>query len=155
MQFTTQLMTKELALQMLHWKYEPPYNFYNNSVSKEVIDELCAGNFTAVFEATYGYIGFFCTGATAQVPAGFFANAYPPGLTDIGLGMKPAITGQGYGTAFFQFIEQCVRQQSDAPLRLTVADFNKRAYHLYEKCGFKAINSFYRGTTKFIVMIKK
>ena len=54
----------------------------------------------------------------------------------------------------FSFIVQTVQQEHHLPLRLTVALFNKRAIHLYEKLGFvKAIE--FSTPTEFITMLKK
>jgi len=67
--------------------------------------------------------------------------------------MKPNLTGQGLGTAFFSFIVQTVQEEHHLPLRLTVAQFNKRAIHLYEKLGFvKAIE--FSTPTEFVTMLK-
>ncbi|WP_231710683.1 hypothetical protein [Gracilibacillus suaedae] len=47
-----------------------------------------------------GLVGFFCIGKPAQVPAGFKVGAYQEGFVDIGIGMKPELTGRGNGSSF-------------------------------------------------------
>jgi len=67
--------------------------------------------------------------------------------------MKPELTGKGYGSEFFSFILNQLQQESHSPLRLTVATFNTRAIHLYEKLGFTKVMEF-TASTEFITMKK-
>lgn len=68
--------------------------------------------------------------------------------------MKPELTGKGFGTEFFTFILNQIQQNNQYPLRLTVAKFNTRAIHLYEKLGFKKSMEF-TATSAFITMLKQ
>lgn len=45
-------------------------------------------------------IGFFCVGSPAQVPNDKYT--YSQDFIDVGLGMKPELTGQGMGLYFSQ-----------------------------------------------------
>ena len=54
-------------------------------------------------------------------------------------------------TYIIQFIEE---QHVGSPIRLTVAKFNKRAIHLYEKLGFVSVTEFTSHTTEFMTMVK-
>ncbi len=148
-------MTKEVAIQILHWHYDPPYDFYNNDVSDAAIRELVDGDYQVMVDDHQEVVGFYCVGGPAQVFAGMLVGVYDtPGL-DVGFGMRPDLTGQGLGTAFCTFILEDIKGISSHPIRLTVATFNERAIHLYEKLGFVKEKTFLRDEIEFITMIKK
>ncbi|WP_203333457.1 GNAT family N-acetyltransferase [Planococcus beigongshangi] len=143
MNFTSQPMTKKAATEILEWRYPYPYDFYNNELDDESMSEMLEGTYHAVRTETGDLFGFYCTGNSAQVPAGRLLGIYPEGSIDFGLGIRPAETGQGKGSEFFAFVqEEIVRKHPDSPLRLTVATFNKRAIRLYEKFGFIKFKEF-------------
>jgi [ribosomal protein S18]-alanine N-acetyltransferase len=148
-------MTENVAKEILLWKYEHPYNFYNNEVSNGAIKELLEGNYFAVVDETNQLAGFFCTGDSAKVFGGIPYGAYPNNMIDIGLGMKPELTGKGLGFSFLTFILQQIQQtnSNSLPLRLTVAAFNKRAIRLYENIGFSRKKSFISNGTEFSTML--
>ncbi|MBY0095578.1 GNAT family N-acetyltransferase [Mesobacillus maritimus] len=149
-------MDDGFAREILHWKYSPPYDFYNNEFSEEALRELLEESYYAIVSSERELIGYFCTGKTAQVPIGSQFGAYSKDLLDIGIGMKPALTGQGYGSEFFGFILAHIADSTPyKTIRLTVTDFNSRAISLYEKHGFVKNLEFNRGETKFITMIKE
>ncbi len=143
-----------MALDILGWKYESPYDFYNNKISTDAIKELLENNYSGVF-IDDELIGFFCTGTAAQVPSGSTVGAYEERMVDIGLGMKPEMTGKGRGMDFFYFVMSTIRGlNGNGPLRLTVARFNQRAIHLYEKFGFVQKDQFASASSDFITMVK-
>lgn len=154
MEWTTHTMTDEHAIEILGWKYEKPYDFYNNVLSGEAIIDMTKDTYKAIV-ADDEVIGFYCVGEDAQVPAGHQVMAYKETCMDIGLGMRPDLTGKGLGTAFFQYILQDISKVYKGKLRLTVADFNKRAIHLYEKFYFMKKTEFWRDDLKFIVLVKE
>lgn len=154
MQFALKAMDNETALEILGWRYEEPYDFYNNEVSEESLLELLGGTYQAVW-AEGSLFGFLCAGKAAQVPKGRLAGAYPDGFIDIGLGMDPRKTGQGNGRPFFSFAAAKVQEQHPVlRLRLTVAAFNKRAIHLYRQSGFAEAQLFSTDSADFITMEK-
>ena len=73
------------------------------------------------------------------MPGGRDANLYGgEDVIDIGLGMKPALTGKGIGKEFFQAGIAFARKEFNAKMfRLSVATFNTRAITLYKNIGFK------------------
>ncbi|MEH7123931.1 GNAT family N-acetyltransferase [Bacillus sp. JJ1532] len=155
MQLFIKRISRNEAVEILNWKYPAPYNFYNNEENEESIRELLGSSYSVVIDENGRLIGFFCTGDSAQVPAGTKYGAYSETCTDIGLGMKPELTGQGMGYAFFSFILRHIHgAYKEVPLRLTVAKFNDRAIRLYEKLGFKRKIEFSNGSTAFMTMIK-
>ena len=148
-------MTEHNTQHILAWKYEEPYNFYNNEVTDEALEEMLDGSYYALLNETNYIVGFFCIGKNAQVPVGHQFGVYPDDFVDMGLGMNPSLVGKGHGTEFcihiIQFIEE---QYAGKPIRLTVAKFNKRAIHLYKKLGFVRVAEFTSNTTEFMTMIK-
>lgn len=156
MDFISKIMNEGYAREILRWEYDAPYDFYNNEMNDEALKELLNGDYVAVVDKSNQLSGFFCTGISSQVPAGIRHDAYSVEMIDIGLGMKPKLTGKGYGTEFFAFILQSIQELhgKELPLRLTVATFNKRARNLYEKFGFVENVSFYLNDTEFTTMIR-
>jgi ribosomal-protein-alanine N-acetyltransferase len=140
------------ASEILRWKYSEPYNFYNNELSPETIHEMLDDSYYSVFDLDKGLVGFFCVGSSAQVPNGFYT--YSEHFIDLGLGMRPELTGKGYGSAFFTIILHFINKTyGEIALRLTVAKFNQRAIHLYEKHGFHKGFEFIKGSSVFVVMM--
>lgn len=102
----------------------------------EALAELLNGSFHAVFLFN-NLVGYFCYGESAQVPAGRAQGLYPEGWVDIGLAMRPDLTGRGKGLRFFRAgLAHTVRLFPGISQRLTVATFNQRAKKVYERAGF-------------------
>ena len=148
-------MTENNAKHILAWKYEKPYDFYNNEVTKENLKEMLDGSYYALLNE-HDVVGFFCIGENAQVPIGHQFGVYVDDFVDMGLGMHPSLVGKGNGTAFCTYILQFIEKQYEGKsIRLTVANFNKKAIHLYEKLGFVKIAEITSNSTEFMTMIKK
>lgn len=143
-------------MEILEWNYEPPYDFYNHEVNKESIRELLEENYMAIIDLKGSLTGFYCSGESAQVPAGREAGAYNEAAVDIGIGMNPELTGKGQGKPFFSFILSELQQALPHSItRLTVAAFNERAIKLYSNMGFKKEKEFNSGENRFITMVKR
>ncbi|WP_053362395.1 GNAT family N-acetyltransferase [Bacillus sp. FJAT-27251] len=148
-------MSKEFAEEILNWQYDAPYDFYNNKLTADGLKEMLENQYYAVLDQNDKLFGFFCIGDAAKVPIGIQLGGYSEEFIDIGIGMKPELTGQGYGNTFFSFILGHIQDNfNDGPIRLTVAKFNQRAIHLYEKFGFVKKMEFKKGSTAFITMVK-
>lgn len=147
-------MTEDYAVQILNWTYDAPYDFYNNELNSDSIKEMLDNDYYVVLDDTDELVGFFCIGSSAQVPVGSQFGAYSENFIDIGIGMKPELTGRGFGFIFFSLILQYIHANfENTPFRLTVAKFNQRAIHLYENLGFSKKMEFTNGSTVFITMI--
>lgn len=146
-------MTEEKAIEILGWKYEPPYDFYNNEFSDESVKELINEPYRFVSDEDNRLLGFYCTGTASQVPIGNQYGAYDQEFIDIGLGLRPDLTGIGLGYSFIKFILNEI--ECDKPVRLTVATFNKRAIRLYENVGFVPKQVFQTNITEFLTMVKE
>lgn len=156
MQFFIRNMTEYLAIEVLSWKYEAPYDFYNNDLCSENIRELLEQNYYAVVNENDQLIGFFCIGSSAQVPIGSKFGAYLEDHVDIGLGLKPELTSKGYGYSFITYILKYIFENyQEKTIRLTVAKFNKRAISLYEKLGFNKKIEFSNNSAAFMTMVKE
>ena len=149
-------MDEKQAVEILGWRYEKPYDFYNNEETAEARTELLNSTYHTIVDEEGQLVGFFCTGLSAQVPAGHGVGVYDEDCIDMGLGMHPARTGNGAGYTFCSFIlEQIKARHPGKPVRLTVASFNSRAIRLYEKLGFVRQHAFGTDTANFITMIRE
>lgn len=149
-------MNGNLAKQILGWKYERPYDFYNNEINEEEIKERLDGSYQALFDEKGEVLGFLCMGETARIPVGNQYGVYNENFIDIGLGMSPDYVGKGYGYDFCSFIINYIRENNKGiPIRLSVATFNKRAIHLYAKLGFVKKGKFTTDSADFITMVKE
>lgn len=68
---------------------------------------------------------------------GYFCIDQDGETVDIHLGMKPSLTGQGNGRAFYQTIEDYVVEHvQPASIKLTVASSHQVAQKLFHALGF-------------------
>jgi ribosomal-protein-alanine N-acetyltransferase len=126
------VMTQEDAVEVSGWRYAPPYDFYDATADAgdlaELLDpELRAGNYLAAIDCGGAVVGF------AQLVA-------DGGTVDVGLGLRPELTGRGLGAGFLEAVLVEARSRH-APERLTlsVASFNRRAIVVYERAGFAEV----------------
>ena len=146
------------ARDILSWRYSFPYQFYDPPQSNSQ-DLLIAQfldpalNFHAVVQENLGFIGFCSFGLDGRVPGGNYSE---PAL-DIGLGMKPELTGQGRGTAFFRSIMLHCESFVPAKRRLTVATFNERAIRLYRRFDFVEVERFRESLSdvEYAIMVRE
>ena len=161
--FSMELNIKQMnyneAKQISKWVYKEPFSIYSMDESDSCINELLNGYYFSVSDKENNLIGYYCFGESAQVPAGNRFGVYDSkDITDIGLGIKPNLCGKGLGLNFFSSgLEFARNKLSSKVFRLTVATFNQRAIKVYERIGFKKVNSFERisesGKIEFWVMI--
>ncbi|MEC5425726.1 GNAT family protein [Virgibacillus sp. C22-A2] len=155
MNLSVEKMNKSHAAEILGWRYVEPYGLYNNELTEDSLKEMLDNDYFVLLDEEE-LAGYFCIGKSAQVPIGHQINAYSEDRMDIGLGMKPELTGQANGYAFCLFIFNHLEQTYHAShQRLTVATFNKRAIHLYKKLGFTKQKEFHNGSIEFITMVRK
>ena len=123
------------------WRYEPPYDFYNG-------DEDPVFNPERFHEALDG---------EGRLVGNFYFEQKGDAL-EIGLGLRPDLTGRGVGQAFFRAGVEYGRELfRPARVILNVAAFNERAIKVYERAGFREtgrhVRSFERfGDVEFIEM---
>lgn len=147
-------MDDSFALEILAWKYDKPYDSYSNEYSSEAMHELLNHLYFVVVDNQDAIIGYFCIEESAQLPIGEDMGIYPPGYIDVGIGMRPDLTGKGKGELFLSFILEQLHAGA-IPIRLTVAVFNTRAIHLYERLGFVKDQEFPKDDVVFMTMVKR
>lgn len=137
------------------WAYPPPYDVYNlGGESPEATARLLsdpANGYYAVRAASGELLAFRCFGVEGQVPGG----SYPPGALDTGGGLRPDLTGQGWGLPFLQAALDFGRQRYAPPaFRVTVAAFNQRALSVVQRAGFMPVQTFARLSDgcKFVIL---
>lgn len=149
---------KKHAREFVNWEYEPPYDVYN-CPPEEIGDAVQynidpANNVFAMFEQNGELIGYCSYGNDAQVPGGDYSEQ----VLDIGMMLKPKLTGQGMGSALVNdVIQNGIDRYAPKKLRVTIAAFNKRAIRVWEKNGFKQTQKFnHEGDgIEFVVMTKE
>jgi RimJ/RimL family protein N-acetyltransferase len=148
---------KKHAREFVNWQYEPPYDVYN-CPPEEIGDAVQynidpKNNVYAMIDESDTLIGYCSYGRDAQVPGGDYSEA----ALDIGLMIKPELTGQGLGRVFAEeIIRNGVNKYDPKKIRVTIAIFNKRAIRTWEKNGFKQTQFFKRSgdEMEFVIMTK-
>lgn len=116
------------------WKYPPPYDFYDMTADPEDLQEfLIPSSWPTVIEAV----------TSDGELVGFFTAEFAGDEAELGLGMRPDLTGHGSGA---EFVRACIgRLRHLHPHRqrviLMVAAFNGRALRVYQRCGFTVTGS--------------
>ena len=132
-------MNEEDAREIAGWRYEAPYDFYEMTNDPDdlagLLDSERRQDYYAILsEDGEDLVGFFCFGVEAQVPGGDYAD---DGAVDVGLGLRPDLTGRGLGLeSFLAGLEFARRRLAPESFRLSVATFNERAIRVYERAGF-------------------
>jgi len=160
MPYTFRAVTEVDARAILAWHYEEPYAIYNaDPATLDQAFETLHNPANAYFAALTpdGQVaGFCCFGADARVPGGDYADA---SALDVGLGLRPDLTGGGRGLDFVRAVLAFGRSRfAPARFRLTVAAFNLRAQRVYTHAGFRVVGRFRRGgeptAPEFLQMIE-
>ena len=145
---TIRLITQAEARQFARWVYEPPYDIYNilpDPNNPDMIEQAAnyfydpAVQCYAIVDDAGDLLAFCTFGEDAQVPGGDYGRA----ALDIGLGVRPDLTGQGMGREFVTaVIDFTCRTFRPAVLRVTIAAFNRRAQRVWEQQGFVPVQQF-------------
>jgi [ribosomal protein S18]-alanine N-acetyltransferase len=116
------------ARAVLEWHYEPPYDFY---------DMACdPGDARELLELPERYRAVLEDGKLV----GFFYFRPNGDEVEVGLGLRPDLTGRGRGEQFSRAaLEYAERQWSPRTFRLYVAAWNERAIRVYERLGFREV----------------
>jgi len=132
-------MSQEQAKNIaLNWHYEGKNSFYDVSADEEDLAEFLNPKergdsyyIVKVFEEEIGYFSFDDKGDSV----------------DIGLGMKPKLTGKGLGLDFLKAgLNYAISKYNPKEITLSVATFNERAIKVYKKAGFEPIETFMQDT---------
>jgi RimJ/RimL family protein N-acetyltransferase len=146
------------AREFLTWQYEPPYDIYNcppeqlEASLRYNLDPR--NNVYAMFGQQGELVGYCSYGEDARVSGGDYSEE----ALDIGLMIKPALTGKGLGAAFARdVIRNGVGKYASKNLRVTIAAFNNRAIRTWKKNGFQQTQSFKRSPDgmEFVILTRK
>jgi [ribosomal protein S18]-alanine N-acetyltransferase len=130
-------MSDEQARAVAAWHYDPPYDFYDWEADQDDLAELLDANrredrYFAVLDQHDRLIGFFACHRDGDA-------------VDIGLGLRPNLTGRGHGLPFM-LAGLAFARERHAPFRtfqLAVAAFNERAIRVYTRAGFHQVGGVY------------
>ncbi len=152
MHFTFRHMNEQDARAIAEWHYEGPYAFYDWDQDADDLAELLnprswEEKYYAVFDGQSELAGFF----------GFTKDGE---TVEIGLGLRPDLTGKGRGVGL-EFVEAGLEfaksKYAVSAFRLSVATFNRRAIRVYEQTGFRPLRVFMHETNggkyEFLEMI--
>jgi [ribosomal protein S18]-alanine N-acetyltransferase len=154
MSYTIRKRTKEDVAEFITWTYEGVYSFYDNNIQEEKINGFLQSADTDQMYSVVNEVGDLIGNCE------FFNVGEPPEeILAVGVQMRPDITGKGNGLLFIQsIIEEGRKVIGFNHLELAVAEFNKRAIHVYEQACFRRKGDFLnriRGEEyNFIIMEK-
>jgi RimJ/RimL family protein N-acetyltransferase len=138
-------ITVDHIRQFVFWQYEPPYDVYNEDPAQmeAIVDYYLDPQFQcrAMLDKMGEMVGLCSFGADGQVPGGDYSRE----ALDIGLAIRPDLTGQGRGSGFIEAVLDFGRRQYYPPaFRVTIAEFNERAQRVWQKAGFNEVQRFGR-----------
>ena len=121
MKLTIRLASAETFAEMATWRYERPYDFYDGDVDPVLNPE----RFYEALDENGSLVGNY-----------YFEQKGD--ALEIGLGLRPDLTGRGLGLEFLLAgIEFGRRRFGLSRVILNVAAFNERAIKVYERAGFR------------------
>ena len=142
--------------QIIRWKYNKPYDVYNfpNIILNQ--DVVINDKYFAVINENFELVGYYCIDEEARVITNESERFYSRDFLDMGLGLRPDLTGLGLGLEFVNFGVKFLKHEYNKRIRLTVACFNKRAIKVYKRAGFSQGEIFIRPSTncqyEFMIM---
>lgn len=152
-----QKLTSAQIHTFINWRYPQPYALYNIETqdlqATVAFFSNPANGYFAIVDSAQTLLGFCTFGADAQVPGG----DYRLQALDIGMGIRPDLTGQGHGVDFaWQVLAFASRHYPQRTQRVTIAEFNRRAQKVYQRLGFEPAARFHRAGDgrPFITMLR-
>jgi RimJ/RimL family protein N-acetyltransferase len=119
------------AAQVEAWSYEPPYDFYDLASDPADAATMRDPAMRHHFRALVGDDG--------RLEAFWWLEPKEDAF-EVGLGLRPDLTGRGLGEAIVRAELDYVREHwAPATFRLFVTVWNTRAIRLYERLGFREV----------------
>jgi RimJ/RimL family protein N-acetyltransferase len=114
------------------WHYEPPYDFYDLASDPHDAAEMRNPAHAAHYRAVLAKGGDL-------LDAFWYFNRQRD-VVDVGIGLRPELTGRGLGESFLRAqLDYATSQWAPATFRLFVAAWNERAIRLYDRLGFSEV----------------
>ena len=133
--FTIRPMTHDDATAIAAWRYPGEYAFYDWDADPSDLAEL-------LDPAGWGE-QYFAVDSREGELVGFFEFKSDGESVEIGLGLRPDLTGLGDGRAFVDAsVEFATRRFGSKQLNLAVAEFNERAITVYQRAGFEIVERY-------------
>ena len=144
-------MTEPDARAIAAWHYAAPYSFYDFASDPDDLAEL--------LDPTGWGKTYFATTDEFGDLIGFWQVQTQGETAEIGLGLRPDLTGRGLGLSFVQAGLAFTSARWPAEqFSLAIAAFNQRAIRVYERAGFQPTSSFWQATNggqhEFVRMIR-
>ena len=139
MNYTFSPLTQRQAEQIAYeWQYDGPFAFYDMPNDEDDLVEFLNPD-----ERTEHYFAVL----NGEELIGYYVFEPNAEVVDVGLGMRPDLTGQGNGTAFLEAgLAFIMDRYAPKQIELAVATFNERAIRLYTKSGFEPVERFQQAT---------
>lgn len=130
MQVTIRPLTDRDVDAMLAWRYPPPYERYDIDADPSDVELMRAA-------AVGGEGWFVADDAETGELVGFFEFVVEGDRIEVGLGLRPDLTGRGLGAGYVRQGLAFARERwSPATFTLDVYEWNERAIRAYERAGF-------------------
>lgn len=130
---TIEAWSEAYAREVETWRYEPPYDFYDAAADPDDAAEMRDASNRDHYRAVLGEEGDL-------VAFWWFERHEDEEVVEIGLGLRPDLTGRGLGEGFVRAELDYAREQwAPARFRLFVTAWNVRAIRLYERFGFSEV----------------
>lgn len=147
-------ITENQIREYISWRYEPPYDIYNEKPADA--DDIVAYYLDPQYQAHAitdkdGRLAGLCSfGPDGRVPGGRYLHD----ALDIGLAIRPDLTGKGKGHTYIQAVIAFAWKQYHPPaLRVTIAEFNRRAQRVWQKAGFVQVERFGRQSDGMLFLV--
>jgi [ribosomal protein S18]-alanine N-acetyltransferase len=128
-------MLQAHAEEIASWRYPEPYSFYDADADP--------GDLALLLDAEARRGRYFAAFGDNAALVGFFEFRTEGDEVVVGLGLRPDLTGRGFGLAFLEQGLAFARERFEpAAFRLSVAAFNERAIRVYERAGFERVRIF-------------
>lgn len=125
------------VLAVSRWRYPAPYASYNLSLVP-----LAATWLLQQVLRLAGVTIYYAVAGDGDDLVGIFSFFTHEGTVEVGLAMRPDLTGRGGGLAFLLAgLAFATQEFAPARYRLTVATSNRRAITVYERAGFRPVTT--------------
>jgi ribosomal-protein-alanine N-acetyltransferase len=132
-------MTARDAGAIAGWRYPEPYGFYEWGRDP--------GDLAELLDPSEWGRRYFAADLDGEGLAGYFVFKVEGGLVEIGLGLRPDLTGRGLGAEYLDAgLRYAVGTFGAQRFALGVAAFNARAIAVYERAGFREAGRYEHAT---------